>query len=655
MEAVQAFDDFRWGLRSFHAGNFEDSILSFEKSLSRKPMELRTRYWLASALYRAGYEDAALAEWRYQLERDPGNAAVDNIIDVLTFRRGLGEQLEERTPFVVASEIDGTASSAYPMRRPSSVWIREDGSVYVVAFASNELLLLDVNNAVRKVFQGGVRGFDRPYDCLEASDPLSGERFLFVAEYGRNQLLKLDLQGERILSIGGKGGGPGELLGPQYLATDGKGYLYVSDWGNGRVSKYDFDGNFVLSIGRSAKPGLGGPTGLAYREGELFVADSTMKRIVAYDDSGNALYSFGAGVLSGPEGIAFSGPNHLLVVDGSRLLEYDLSRETWSTLSDMSAFAGRLTHLALSPNGEVYVVDFDANRVYILSEMAALYTSLYVQVDRINTLEFPKLQVEVSVENRQGRPIVGLRQENFIFSEFFRELPAARLLRSPSDPAPLEVSLVVEQSPAMGEYRADLTAAVDSLYGQLAAQDPPGSWRVIGAGEQAVEMAGVGASRLESIQAAATGSRNPLWRLDRGLRLATSRLLTGTNRKAVVLLTTGILNRESFSEYGLAEITDYLQNNSIPLYVVAFAPRVSRELAYICEQSGGMALSYYAAKSVVTLMADILGNTGSRYVFEARSVSDAGFGRNYIDFHAEVVFHRKSGRTQSGYFAPLSD
>jgi DNA-binding beta-propeller fold protein YncE len=655
MEAVQAFEDFRWGLRAFHSGNFEDSILSLEKSLSRKPQDLRTRYWLAEALYRAGFEDAALGEWRYLLEREPGNAVVDNIVDVLTYRRGLGEQLEERGSFVVAGVIDGNEPGAYPLRRPSSVRIRRDGSVYVVAFASNEVLLLDLNNAVQKVFQGGIRGFDRPYDCLEAEDPDNGQGYLFVAEYGRNQVVKMDLQGERVLLIGGKGSAPGKLLGPQYLAADGNGYLYVSDWGNGRVNKYDFDGNFVLSVGRGSDIRLNGPTGIAYQAEQLFVADSSRKRIVVYDPSGNSLYSFGEGVLNGPEGITFFGSNRLLVVDDGKLLEYDLHQETWTTLSDMGSLAGHLTHLAVSPNGEVYVVDFDEDKVYILSEMTALYTSLFVQVDRVNSLDFPDVLVEVTVEDRQGRPVVGLQEENFIFSEFYEQIPSARMRRAPGDPAPLEISLVVEKSPAMKAYLRDLSAAVDFLSEQDDGSNGPGGWRVLSAGEQVVVETELGASRLESIQAAQNGPWDQNWRLDRSLRLATSQLIPGAARKAVILLTTGELNRESFSDYTLAEVTDYLQNNSIPLYVVCFGPRVDRELEYISAQTGGSVRPYFSAKGVATLLADIRRRLGSRYLLELRSPSESGFGKNYIDLQTEVVFHRKSGRTRSGYFPPLSE
>ena len=148
------------------------------------------------------------------------------------------------------------------------------------------------------------------------------------------------------------------------------------------------------------------------------------------------------------------------------------------------------------------------------------------------------------------------------------------------------------------------------------------------------------------------------WRLDRSLRLATSQLISGTTpmtRKAVILLTTGRLNRESFSDYTLAEVTDYLQNNSIPLYVVYFGPQADRELEYICSQTGGSVSPYFAAKSVATLLDDIRRRVGSRYLLELRSPSESGFGKNYIDLQTEVVFHRKSGRTRSGYFAPLSE
>ncbi len=659
MDQVRAGEDFRWGVRSFHAGFFDDAILSLEKSLSIKPQDLRTRFWLGNAQYRAGFEEAALSEWRYLLERDPGNVALQNTVQVLDYRRGLGEQLETESPLVVAGQIDCSDRDTYPIRRPSSVFARRDGSVYVVAFGSGEIALLDINNQVRTVFRGGWRGYDRPYSCLEAEVPGSGKRYLFISEYGRNRVLKADLEGRQVAEIGGRGSDPGLLLGPQYLTADPRGYLYVSDWGNGRINKYDFDGNFILTIGRrgGSEARLNSPTGIAFQGGKLFVADRGGKRIIVYDDSGNYLYSVGRGFLSGPEGITFRDAETLLVADANRILEYDLKSETWTTLSDMSTIAGHLTQLALSPNRELYAVDFDRSRIYILSEMSSLYTSLFVRVDRVNSLAFPDVNAELTVEDLQGRPVMGLQAENFILSEHLREVGAVQLLYSPSEPPKQKIALVVESSPEMREFGRDLSEGVASLYVQTVGNDVArvSGLEVIGAGETAVVAAEAGATRLEAVEAALHGPWSHGWRFDRGLRLAASRLIPATARKSVVFLTTGRLNERAFGDYSLAEVTDYLQNNSIALYVVSFTAEPDRELEYICAQTGGRVVYYFAPQGIDTVCRDLRERPGFQYVLGYISSSDPGFGRNYLDLQAEAVFHRKSGRTESGYFAPLSD
>jgi DNA-binding beta-propeller fold protein YncE len=99
---------------------------------------------------------------------------------------------------------------------------------------------------------------------------------------------------------------------------------------------------------------------------------------VVFDESGNYLSSFGAERLASPEGIAVRDDDTLLVSDQNRILQYSIPEETWDVVSDLSSQAGHLTHLALSPNGELYATDFDGNRVFVLSEMRDLYSNLAV-------------------------------------------------------------------------------------------------------------------------------------------------------------------------------------------------------------------------------------------------------------------------------------
>lgn len=656
LNEARADEEFRWGVRAFHAGSFDQAILSLEKSLSYSPSRAASRRWLGDALYRAGFEDAALTEWRTLLGRQPGDAVLRELVETVGFRRGLGRELQAETQYVVAAEIESNKPGSYPLRRPASVSVREDGSAYVAAFAGGEIVVLDANGRVERTLRGGLRGLDRPFACLE----LPGDKgpLLAVSEYGANRVLLLDAVGRRVREIGAKGTGPGQLLGPQYLATDGRGHLYVCDWGNGRVNKYDLEGNFLLQLGRGSNggaPRLGGPTGIAVAPGsvsspgEIYVADRARARIEVFDSSGNALGALGEGFLSGPEGLVFADADTLLVCDGDRILEYRLQRETWRTLIDLSAVAGHLTHLALGANGELYAVDFDENKIFILTQMSALYTSLFVQVRRVISTKFPEVTVELSVEDRRGRPVVGLNEANFVLREAARELRGVQLLRAGADEAPLELLLLIDKSRAMSGFAAELAKAVEALHAQSRAVE------VVSAGEQPAVEAALGSSRLQSVRAAVDSPWSLRWRPDRAARLAAAELVPRTSRKAIVFLTTGQLPPDAFGEYSLAQVTDFMKNNAIPFYVVHFGSEAARELEFIARETGGEIRHYFAPRGVEGLAAGITRRVDSRYWLKYTSRVDADFGKRYIPLEAEAFLYRRSGRTESGYFAPLSE
>ena len=655
LEAVQSDENFRWGVRAFHNGFFNDAILSLEKALSYKPDRSLTRLWLGEALYKSGFEEAALNEWQYLLDRDPSSSVVRNRMEVITYRRGLGPELEEETRYVISSEIDGEQNDSYPFRRPTAIHTLADGSVLLVAFGSNEVLLLNVNNQVERVVQGGFKGFDRPFDCLYVADDDLDEPLLFVSEYGRDLILKLKLSGEKITEFGGSGSGDGLLLGPQYLAGDGRGYLYVTDWGNARVNKYDLDGNFILSFGRRGAPKarLFGPTGIVVSGDQVFVADKRSKEILVFDLSGNYLYSFGAGFLTGPEGLLLKGADSLLVADGGRILEFRLKQEIWNTLSDISSYARHLTHLALNPNGELYAVDFDLNKVFVLSQMSSLYTGLYAQVERISSVNYPEILIDVSVEDRLGRPIVGLAKDNFFITEEFQEVEETELIRGNTDRMPLEVVLLVEKSAQMLEYDADLAQAVDSLYSQLSRI---GGIQIISVGEKAQVEADFGSSRLETVNAALQSAERSFgWRFDRGLRLAASNLVSRPYRKAVIFLGQGQLSGLSFGRHSLAELTQYLTNNHIGFYSIFFGgEEPAAELKYMQAETGGRSFRYFAPSGISGVVGKVSAQITPLYTLKFKSRMPHEFGERYIHLQLEVVLLRKNGRAESGYFAPLS-
>ncbi|HET6485668.1 MAG TPA: NHL repeat-containing protein, partial [Spirochaetia bacterium] len=292
-DAARSADQLRLGVQAFHRGAFGDAITALEKSISYQPGNVLAQTWLGRSQFRAGFEAEAQRTWQQIVDGGQGTPLLRDWISVLALRRGLGRELSGDARWVVSTQLDGMQKGGYPFRRPTSVRPRPDGSFWVVAFGSDEVIHFDANYRLIATYRGGVQAFDRPYDVAEAPDGT-----LFVSEYGANRVAKCSASGQRIKTFGTTGRGDGMLLGPQYLALDGRGYLWVTDWGNGRVERFDLDGNYVQAVS-----GIDGPTGVAVHNDRLYVSERSKGRILVYDLSGNALGSIGGGTLQAPEGI----------------------------------------------------------------------------------------------------------------------------------------------------------------------------------------------------------------------------------------------------------------------------------------------------------------------------------------------------------------
>ncbi|MFI5369421.1 MAG: tetratricopeptide repeat protein, partial [Spirochaetia bacterium] len=170
INASRSADQLRWGVQAFHRGFFNDSWVALEKAITFQPTNTLAITWLGRAQWKAGYEEEALKTWQRLVDAGKGSPVVRDWIKVIGLRRGLGRELAGSPPWVVSSELDGTLISGHPFKRPTSVRPRPDGSFWVVAFGSNEVLHYDANFRLMDSLHGGLEGFDRPYDVLEADD-----------------------------------------------------------------------------------------------------------------------------------------------------------------------------------------------------------------------------------------------------------------------------------------------------------------------------------------------------------------------------------------------------------------------------------------------------------------------------------------------------
>ncbi|MDR2134640.1 MAG: NHL repeat-containing protein [Treponema sp.] len=651
VNALNAAGDFRVGVQAYYRYAFNEAILSFERALSFRPGEAIILDWLGKAYYRSGLEDTAIRQWRAAAAAYGWNSGQGMLlgtkIETVSNRRFLLPVADDGVRYVESGRYPGHYGDYVLYRQPSAVLPLEDGSAWVVACGSNEIVRIDVNGVVKDRKRGPLNGFDRPYDLVRGS----GGR-LYLSEYRGGRVSVLDGSGDWQAYIGSKGLGDGMFMGPQNMTVDGQGYLYVVDYGNRRISKFDPDGAFILSFGQKAPyfPGFLSPTGIAAGGDRVYAADAAAKRIYTFDQNGSYLGVLVEEGLAGPESLRFLPDGRLLAADTNRVLLVDPDSAMVRELGVAGNSNVRIVGADMDRNGNILAANFAAGEVSVLTRFDDLASGLFVQIERVFADSFPQVTVEISVEDRLRRPIVGLEGLNFLLSEQGRAAGEQSFMRPAwlSDRA--DVSVLVERSPATRGMRDDLAAALRDINEALA-----GKGRVlslVSAGEQP-ERERLGGS-LETAARGNTASYSPRWRFDLGLRLAATDLLSGEKKRALVYVGSGNTGELAFERYGLSELAAYLANNGIVFHaVITGGGAPSPEIRYLCGETGGEALPLYRPQCIGEMIRGIAAKPSGTYTLSYRSQLPADFGRAYLPVEAEVYLMERSGRDSSGYFPPL--
>ena len=233
----QGFEEFRRGVQAYYRGTFNEAVLLFEKALAHIPENPLILDWLGQAYYRSGVEGAALEQWEAAAASGYGGQLLKNKIEVVRERRSSQLDFAESVHFVETAAFEAKHDAGLFFKQPVSVAAMKDGSFWVVAYGSNELVHFDINGIVIERTHGPVQGLDRPFDVL----PLENDNLL-VSEFAADRLSLLTKDGAFIKSFGASGRGEGQCIGPQFLATDSYGNIFVTDFGNARIVVFSPDG-----------------------------------------------------------------------------------------------------------------------------------------------------------------------------------------------------------------------------------------------------------------------------------------------------------------------------------------------------------------------------------------------------------------------------
>lgn len=644
-----ASEEFRRGVQAYYRGAFNESILQFEKALSYMPDDNLILDWLGKAYYKSGLEGSALSYWQSASKNGYGGLLLQNKIEIVRERRVTGESQEKAMRLSEAGSFPGDFNGNLVYSGPVSVLPNIDGTFWVVAYGSNELLMLNQNGAVVKRITGPVNGFDRPSDIIKLSD---GK--LLVSETAGDRLAVLDSEGKFISYISSKGRGLGQVVGPLYLAEDVLERIYVSDYGNRRIDVFDREGNPLYYFGgkQTGFDGLKGPTGLCAVEESIFVADDQTGSIYEFDRAGNYLRELvEPGTFVKPEAIKLWNGS-LVICDMNRICTVDYNTGAVFECVKTGNAPSRVTNASGDINGNLVVSDFTANEIYVMSKIQELVGGMFVQIEQIDASAFPNITVEVKVENRHRQPVVGLQEGNFYLTENKRPVANLQFAGAASNNTDADITFIIDRSKASMQYKSEIESAVKEIVETIGDGNVV---RVVSAGSMPVtEYTGIKDGLTNFSLAALKSPLTENSALDLAIRLAANDLINASKKRAIILITGGDQSKFTFDRYNLAELTSYLNNNSIGFSVIQASQNALRdEINYVIENTAGDTYYVFRPAGLKNVVRDIIRQPQGVYQLKYTSTLTTNFGQNYLPVEAEVYLLNRSGRDESGYFAPL--
>ena len=644
-----ASEEFRRGVQAYYKGAFNEAIVQFEKALSFLPNDNLILDWLGKTYYKSGLEGSDLSYWQTASDNGYGGLLLENKIEIVRERRVTGDSSDKLMRLSEAGSFPGEFQGNMIYSGPVSVQPNYDGTIWLVAYNSNELLLLNQNGKVIDRIEGPINGFDRPCDILKLHN---GN--LLVSEHAGDRLALLNSKGRFQSYIGTKGRGLGQMVGPLYLAQDYLERIYVTDYGNRRVDVFDKDGNPVFFFGgkQGDFAGLKGPTGIAIIDETVYVADDQTGAVYEFDRSGNFLRELcEKETFKKPEAIKVWNGS-LIICDVNRIVSIDYDTGALFEYARTGNAPSRVTLANPDVNGNVIVSDFIANEVYVMSKVQELVGGLFVQIEQLDASKFPQITLELRVENRHRQPVVGLQEANFYLSEKQRPVSNLKFLGAASNNTEADITIIVDRSYDSAKYKNEIQTAVKEVAQSM---NGSGTLRIVSSSYIPVtEYIGspdkIGDFNTDSLKNKPSAQAA----VDLALRLASNDLINAAKKRGIIFVTSADNNSLTFDKYNLAELTSYMSNNSISFSVIQVTKEsLCQQLSYIADNTQGDSYYIYRPQGLGDIVKNIIELPSGIYQFSYTSALQTNFGTKYLPVEAEVYLLNRSGRDETGYFAPL--
>ena len=247
---------------------------------------------------------------------------------------------------------------------------------------------------------------------------------------------------------------------------------------------------------------------------------------------------------------------------------------------------------------------------------------------------------------------MGLGADNFYITEDRRPVSDLKFEGAASVNKNEDVVIVIDRSASEALYKDSLETAVREI---AASMKDVGRITVVSSGAIPVmEYEGKSEGLLKFSCNALKAAESESCSLDLAMRLAVNSLINAEPKRAVIYITDGKLALDSFTKYGLSDLTAYMNNNSVSFSVVSLRQgAISEELDYMISNTHGKSYYVYRNEGLSGIASDLLSVPNGLYRFSFVSAMPTDMGRNYLPVEIETYMMNRSGRDETGYFAPL--
>jgi sugar lactone lactonase YvrE len=527
-------------------------------------------------------------------------------------------------------------------RFPTPVDIAVDNkkNIYITSFNSGKLVKINSN--------GNAEFYKTPKvdSKLYGIDWASG--LVAVSDFKNDMIFVYGEDGGVKLSFGGSGSAEGLLRGPQGLCFGEKGFLYVVDTGNNRIQKFDASGKFVLQFGKkgSYEGELLSPTDIVFYGGKLYVSDTGNRRVSVFDSFGNFAGHILGNDLQKPACISVKDKS-ILVSDESGLLIYNVESGEKSRFENWEG--GRFVRLvsaAFDRDGFLYCLDYAGESVSIFSPEHRQYSNLDVDIVSVDTEQFPAVAFYVNIRDRGGRPVVALDPGNFTITEDNAPIKSFSVdylkKRLPS----VSAILCVDRSLANRKNHNELPWFADFYLTKMYQND---SLKVVGFNSDYWEENKFDWSRRRTLQAIKKNEYGRGKNIGKTLYNSIAELAPRLDRRAVILLTDGSADENSFFQYSPRTIIHYAKSHFIPVYVISIG-EPNEALTDIARGTGGEIYRPGEIDRLSGIYPAIKNAEEYRYVLVYSTVKRPVFRGWWSNVRIDVDYRGMKGMQWGGYF-----